>query len=388
MMTDPRPPEGPDRDALRQRIYDAVGGVLYGPGQAQSDTDFLDQCADAVLALLPTPPAPGCPSGRCEHRADAHTTHPAGLCLIRGCPCPTPPAPGGTSEPPPDTSWTKTARVRESGIDGPIHRFLTGRHHDKPTPPAPGDQPCAECGVEENRHGTVDGCSGFRPLPAPGDGEGLRAEREHFVRAAAVNVGQDIMAADVRFLFDRLDEARAALAARDTDTADRALAAELAKAHARIASLEWLLRHAGPIPEPHNTAWTPLSPPAPGDGEGLRAEVERLIEKPWALRDQRGQTVMAVPVRDLAMALHRTAALAARDTDQGCTGAHDCPATRHIHGCFAERDTDQGAGTEAVNVAMRPLYAAIDQADAALEAIHSALPVALAALARATPEVK
>jgi hypothetical protein len=83
--------------------------------------------------------------------------------------------------------------------------------------PAPGDQPCAECGVEENRHGTVDGCSGFRPLPAPGDGEGLRAEREQFIRSAATNVGQDIMAADVRFLFDQLDHARAALAARDTD---------------------------------------------------------------------------------------------------------------------------------------------------------------------------
>jgi hypothetical protein len=164
-----------------------------------------------------------------------------------------------------------------------------------PTPPAPGDdQPCAECGVEEFRHGTVDGCSGFRPLPtpqtattgqgasseasrgaaaapasaapsslptppAPGDGEELRAEREHFVRAAAVNVGQDIMAADVRFLFDRLDEARAALAARDTDQ---------------------------------------------GAGEAL-AEVERLVAKPWALRDQRGQTVMAVPIHDLRAALAR-----------------------------------------------------------------------------------
>jgi hypothetical protein len=69
--------------------------------------------------------------------------------------------------------------------------------------------------------------------------------------------------------------------------------------------------------------------PASGGGEGLRAEVERLIEKPWALRDQRGQTVMAVPVRDLAMALHRTAALAARDTDQGAGAAVPlCPVCR------------------------------------------------------------
>jgi hypothetical protein len=278
MMTDPRPAEGPDREAL----------ACCGMCDDDCDCESVESClrdwrqraekAEHALSLLPTSPAPGCPSGRCEHRADAHTTHPAGLCLIRGCPCPTPPAPGGTSEPPPDTSWTKTARVRESGIDGPIHRFLTGRHHDKPTPPAPGDQPCAECGVEENRHGTVDGCSGFRPLPAPGDGEGLRAEREHFVRAAAVNVGQDIMAADVRFLFDRLDEARAALAARDTDQ---------------------------------------------GAGEAL-AEVERLVAKPWALRDQRGQTVMAVPIHDLRTALARATPEAGEHNPDECAKHRGC----------------------------------------------------------------
>jgi hypothetical protein len=181
--------EGPDREALVAAMIDAA------ERRDDETTPFYEALADAVLALLPTMPAPGCPSGRCEHRADAHTTHPAGLCLIRGCPCPTPPAPGEE----PETLAETVERFRIPEI-----------------PPAPGDQPCAECGVEENRHGTVDGCSGFRPLPAPGDGEGLRAEREHFVRAAAVNVGQDIMAADVRFLFDRLDEARAALAARDT----------------------------------------------------------------------------------------------------------------------------------------------------------------------------
>jgi hypothetical protein len=257
MMTDPRPAEGPDREAL----------ACCGMCDDDCDCESVESClrdwrqraekAEHALSLLPTSPAPGCPSGRCEHRADAHTTHPAGLCLIRGCPCPTPPAPGEE----PETLAETVERFRIPEI-----------------PPAPGDQPCAECGVEENRHGTVDGCSGFRPLPAPGDGEGLRAEREHFVRAAAVNVGQDIMAADVRFLFDRLDEARAALAARDTDQ---------------------------------------------GAGEAL-AEVERLVAKPWALRDQRGQTVMAVPIHDLRTALARATPEAGEHNPDECAKHRGC----------------------------------------------------------------
>jgi hypothetical protein len=60
MTETPRPPEGPDREALRERI---AGALHYRTCHADDSEDH-DDCliaADAVLALLPTPPAPGGP---------------------------------------------------------------------------------------------------------------------------------------------------------------------------------------------------------------------------------------------------------------------------------------------------------------------------------------
>jgi hypothetical protein len=215
----PGPPEGPDREALEAVLiahqrYDNGGGCICG--WSVLGASHAAHQADAVLALLPTPPAPGCPSGRCEHRADAHTTHPAGLCLIRGCPCPTPPAPGGPLG---------------SIVDEFRHGYRCEDHPDTDWP--------------------HDGCGGAGiPAPAPGDGEGLRAEVERLRKRGDL---WKQMAQDMERSRD------AALAARDTDQGAR---------------------------------------------EAL-AEVERLVAKPWALRDQRGQTVMAVPIHDLRAALAR-----------------------------------------------------------------------------------
>jgi hypothetical protein len=64
---DPRPPEGPDREALAAAIND-----VYGIGGSRN----AYQAADAVLALLPTPPAPGEGEGlraEVERALGAHT---------------------------------------------------------------------------------------------------------------------------------------------------------------------------------------------------------------------------------------------------------------------------------------------------------------------------
>jgi hypothetical protein len=52
-VTDARPPEGPDRDALVAAMIDAA------ERRDDETTPFYEALADAVLALLPTMPAPG-----------------------------------------------------------------------------------------------------------------------------------------------------------------------------------------------------------------------------------------------------------------------------------------------------------------------------------------
>jgi hypothetical protein len=149
-MTDPRPAEGPDREALR---------ADFTAGRPAADL-----LAEVLLIHRPDWEAVcrGCSGGE-RWPCDTYTLAEAAAALL-----PTPPAP-------------------------PLHVTQ------------------ADIG-----HSTRMAIAHTTP-PAPGDREGLRAEREQFIRSAAINVGQDIMAADVRFLFDQLDHARAALAARDTD---------------------------------------------------------------------------------------------------------------------------------------------------------------------------
>jgi hypothetical protein len=141
------------------------------------------------------------------------------------------------------------------------------------------------------------------------------------------------------------------------------------------------------------------TPPAPGDGEGLRAEVDD-IDHSMCYLDRAAAFRYRDLYRETRHSLDRTrAALAARDTDQGCTGAHDCPAGRHIHGCF--RDTDQGAKdalAEAARQVRRDLHYArdghggipFDRKDVWQDGFRTAKRAALrsldAALARATPE--
>jgi hypothetical protein len=56
----PRPPEGPDREALASVIGHALkASILFDRGNEAHRLDIAGIVADAVLALLPTPPAPG-----------------------------------------------------------------------------------------------------------------------------------------------------------------------------------------------------------------------------------------------------------------------------------------------------------------------------------------
>jgi hypothetical protein len=88
-VTDARPPEGPDRDALVAAMIDAA------ERRDDETTPFYEALADAVLALLPTPPAPAEGPDREALRdflrlsmSEANVQH--ALALL-----PTPPAPGG-----------------------------------------------------------------------------------------------------------------------------------------------------------------------------------------------------------------------------------------------------------------------------------------------------
>jgi hypothetical protein len=170
-----------------------------------------------------------------------------------------------------------------------------------PTPPAPDDDlpPGEWCAT----HNVYD-CAERGPC-APGGGEGLRAEVERLCDEAERASGNEVAWVPTGRL-------RAALAARDTDTADRALAAELAKAHERIASLEWLLSHSRVARDTDQGVCT--CEPCPGrgnDGHGLTHCAECCMGTGVVDFDP------ACPLpqhRDLARQQHR-------DTDQGARDA-------------------------------------------------------------------
>jgi hypothetical protein len=250
---------------------------------------------------------------------------------------------------------------------GPIHRFLTGRHHALPTPPAPGVHPacptCASAGCSAcraptppapgdepercARHGMVD-CACER---APGDGEGLRAEVERLC-------GDDYFGA-----FVAVEDLRAALAARDTDQEQRPCAScEATTGDTRFSGA-------------HGAWFCPRC--------YARENLSAANDPPSTICGARYGDDDLSCLRDVGH--DEDHGPAARDTDQGCTGAHDCPAARHIHGCFAERDTDQGAGD-----ALAEVRAVLDEADrqAGLGPRLVGTDIIRAALARATPEAE
>jgi hypothetical protein len=246
-MTDDRPAEAPDREALGDllahhafsRVNDDGWTVCLCGHVAEGDDDDGSHArhqADAVLALLPTPPAPGDREGLRAEVEDA---------VIEGFA-------EGTSD---DFDCVHNL--------APISRRVLAALAARDTP-----------------------------------GEGLRADLAYIAgkaRSWARSVGATSEATRIDTIEVHL---RAALAARDTDTADRALAAELAKAHERIASLEWLLSHSRVARDTDQGARAAL------------AEVERLCDE--ALARHYGVRYGA-PV----VGVDAIRAVLARDTDHG-----------------------------------------------------------------------
>jgi hypothetical protein len=238
-MTAPRPAEGPDREA--HTLAACPGGGCQA-GHVNDVGEPVDAESAAILRLtktssgfwvcehdrywrhcpergciyvrddlLPTPPAPAEGPDREALRdflrlsmSEANVQH--ALALL-----PTPPAPADYDHP--GTDWEKTTAAF-------------------PTPPAPGDHNPDECA----RHRVCYS-------PAPGDGEGLRAEVEGLcAEVDGWHVYESRDTGDV-FLADAVREfvadLRAALAARDTDQGARDATDDEAARAGRAAAVQY-----------------------------------------------------------------------------------------------------------------------------------------------------
>ena len=191
-MTDPRPAEGPDREALQALVN--RWQIRANVSDDRRVAYMLRFCADeltAVLALLPSPPAPG---GECSRRCSEMHRYDAG-CVLG-------PALGNERLTP------------ESGQ----------RRSDLPLPPAPGggdtDLRAAARAVSEELHRLCDRTTTENPRIPP---------------------------SDVRVVANRLDRALAARPDADRDALARAVQAEVARCEERVTesvayTLPWLNR--------------------------------------------------------------------------------------------------------------------------------------------------
>jgi hypothetical protein len=269
-MTDPRPAEGPDREALAalDRLFDQAINTCHDDEQEKVRAD-----RDAVLALLPTPPAPG---GDTADRALAAELTKA---------------------------WERIAF---------LERMLRAA--------------------------------------ALGGGEGLRAEVERLIHEA------DTRPSNYLAGMIRVDDLRAALAARDTDQHSQHVAGT--QPGACDECMAWLAGVAACAEQARQEARDTDQGAQHADGRDC-ADAEQRIEWLTGVLDNESRWA-----RELRAEVGRlTAALAARDTDQGARDAlaeverlrDDMASTptiitvsrehvvRRLTAALAARDTDQGA---------------------------------------------
>jgi hypothetical protein len=119
-----RPTEGPDREALARRILIALTNV---PDECAHERHGIPGCVhcdvDAVLALLPTPPAPGDWTREQQHDAE---------CGNDGCPGydfhrTRRPAPGGGEGLRAEVERLRTYHVRVPEMNGTFLRLRSDR---------------------------------------------------------------------------------------------------------------------------------------------------------------------------------------------------------------------------------------------------------------------